>query len=131
MLSQFSSRWVFCCLQNFSEDEVPSIKSFDLHFLVIVPGHCSFVLFHSLLSFVSNFVDQVQIAINFFFILLFFISLQPNARQPYFHWYDDLRQKSAWMVFLLLAPLSSSCMPIGHLVVLLAMYPLPAQAEFW
>ena len=92
--SQFSSRWVFCYLQKFSADEVPWIKSSDLHFLIIVPSHCSFVLRHSLLSFISNFVDQVQIAIKFLLILLFFISLHPNACQPYFHWDDGLKAKS-------------------------------------
>ena len=68
--------------------QITYVESFHLHLLVLVPGHCSLLLFHSLHSFISHLVDQIQIVVEFLLVLLLFIHLDPDVCQSYFHWYD-------------------------------------------
>jgi len=54
-----------------------NLLTFTLYF-----GHCSLVLCHSLHSFVSHLVDQIQIVVKFLLVPLLFISFDPDACQP-------------------------------------------------
>ena len=91
--SQSSLGWVLCCLRYLLEDEVSCVEPSYLDPSVVVSGHCFLVFGHSLHSFFSDFVNQVQVAVKLLLVFLVFISFDSEARQSHFHWYDGLNAK--------------------------------------
>ena len=74
--------WVFCCLQDLFEDKVAYVEPSYLHPLVLVSGYFSLVLPHLFHSFVSYFVDQIHVAVEFLQVPLFFIGFDRMLVNP-------------------------------------------------
>ena len=74
---------VFSCSGNLAQDEVAYVKSSEFHPLIVVFGHLLLVLCHFAGSFVSYFVQTVQVESQFIVIALFVKCLSPDACYSY------------------------------------------------
>ena len=67
------------CRGNLTQDMVSYVKSSELHFLVIVLGHLLLVLCHLVGSFLSHFVQTIQVYSYLVVIILLVEHLSLNA----------------------------------------------------
>ena len=99
-------------------DKISNVESFQLHSPIVVFRYLLLVLGHSLGCLVSNFIQTIQVLLQLIVIALLVKEFPLKASELYFD-RDDcfcaIRQVE-WC--LLLVFVSSSCMPIGHLVIL-------------
>ena len=68
---------------NLAQDEVSYIKSSEFYPFIVVFGHLLLVLHHSAGSFVSYFVQAIQVESQFVVIALFAECLSSDAGYPY------------------------------------------------
>ena len=59
--AKLSLDMIFCYCGNFAQDEVSYVESFEFYSLIVVFGHLLLVLCHSARSFVSHFVQAIQV----------------------------------------------------------------------
>ena len=74
---------VFSCCGNLEQDEVAYVKSSELYPLVVVFGHLLLVLRHSTGSFVSDFIQAIQVDSQVIVIAFFVEYLSPDAGYSY------------------------------------------------
>ena len=59
------------------------MEPFELYLLVVVLSHVLLVLGHSLRGLVSNFVQTIQVQLQFVIVVVFVEEFLPKASEPY------------------------------------------------
>ena len=77
---------IFSCCGNLAQDEVAYVKSSEFDPLIVVFGHLLLVLRHSAGSFVSYFVQTIQVEPQLIVIALFVEYLSLDASYSYLDW---------------------------------------------
>ena len=97
---------------------------------LVMAGHILLIPLHSCFYHLPDFVNQVEVEAELFFILLIVICRGSERRQSNFDGDNCLASMSLEMEFLLLVFLLSFCKSIVCLGVLLAIAPLLPQVRF-
>ena len=75
---------VFSCCGDFAQDDVTYVQSSEFNPLIVVFGHLLLVLCHLAGSFVSYFVQTIQVESQLIVIAFFVEYLSPDAGYSYF-----------------------------------------------
>ena len=74
---------VFSCCGDLAQDKVAYVQSSELYPLVVVFGHLLLLYRHSAVSFVSYFVQTIQVVSQLVVIVFFAQYFSPNAGYSY------------------------------------------------